>query len=140
MIPAGVHDLLKADPDLIALGITSTRIKELQSCDQRPFESGYFVVINFEDFDITGGVDRGPQDMTVHVHTPLERERNYRTILRIQERIRVILTGVEQYVGSDGVRITQIKRTGQSGNLMDDGWKTITRNTVYSVLFDVSAA
>jgi hypothetical protein len=29
--------------------ITATRIKELQSTDERPFDSGYFVILNWQD-------------------------------------------------------------------------------------------
>lgn len=138
MHPSILHQALSDDADLIALGITPTRIKELQTIDSRPFDSGYWIVFNWLEQDTYSVIDRGPRDLLVWVHTPINRTRNYLTIERILERINTVYKGVELESGTDGVRVTCVRRTGQSGNLVDEAWETITRNSTFSVLYDKS--
>jgi hypothetical protein len=59
---------------------------------------------------------------------------------RILNRVDDILLPIEHKTGSDGMRITCIDKQGRSGNLIDDGWKTIARNATYGVLYDESTA
>ena len=139
MIPSGVHELLANDGALVAMGISGLRIIERESTDVRPFANGYFVVVSFEESDHRASVRRGPRVMTLWVHTPWDRSRDYRPIDRILSRIDQLFSGVEHYTGSDGVRITGIRKAGASGNLRDPAWKTICRNAAYQVLYDESA-
>src|SRR4051812_35923351 len=101
MHPSILHQSLSGDADLIAFGITPTRIKELQTIDQRPFESGYWIVFNWLDQDLHPVIDRGPRDLLVWVHTPIDRSRNYLTIERILNRINTIYRGVQLETGAD---------------------------------------
>ena len=148
MLPIKVYEAIASDSIVQACGITSSRIFELQSVDERPFDDGYFVVINWQESTIfsqtyTGmqnGIAKAPRVMTLWVHSPLDRGRDYRIIDRILNRIDSILLGIEQQSGSDGIRITCVTKQGRSGNLIDDGWKTIARNATYGVLYDEYAA
>ena len=148
MIPVGVCELLENDIDLNALSITPDRIFELQSLDSRPVQDGYCLVINWQESTLysqtyTGmhnGIDRAPRVMQIHAHGCMEQTRHYNMIDRILNRVDTILTGVEHYIGTDNVRITCIRKSGRSGNLTDEGWRTVTRTAVYGVLYDESAA
>lgn len=139
MIPAGVHELLAADGALVALGISGLRIIERESTDVRPFSDGHFVIVAVEEQNYVPHVRRGPRVMTVWVHTPEDVTRDYRQIERILSRIDAVLSGVTHHTGTDGVRITGIRKVGASGNLRDPAWKTICRNATYQVLYDESA-
>lgn len=140
MIPLIIYEKLTTDAALTLLGITAGKVFELQSVDERPLNSGYFVILNWQESSLfTNAVKRAPRALTVWVHTPLDRTRDYRTIDRILNRIDAIFADIEQQKGADGVRVTCITRQGRSGNLVDEGWKTIARNATYSVLYDESS-
>lgn len=136
---AGVHELLAGQPRLVALGISGQRIKESQSVDERPFDDGVFIVANFEEQSLIPTLNRGPRVVTVWVHSCDDRSRDYRPIDRILSVIDDVFSSVEHYTGSDGVRITGLRRQGRSGNLRDPGWNTIARTATYSILYDESA-
>ena len=140
MIPSAAYELLASDTTLNGLGITPSRIKELQSTDTRPYDSGYFLILNWEEVDFRPYLGRGERTLTVWVHHPWDRDRNYKNLDKILNRIDAIFAAVEHEIGSDGVRVSGIRKTGISGNLVDDGWKTIARNSVYGVLYDTEAA
>lgn len=140
MIPLVIYEKLTTDTALALLGITMGKVFELQSVDERPLNSGYFVILNWqESSSFVNAVKKAPRTLTVWVHTPLDRTRDYRVIDKILNRIDAIFDGIEQQKGADGVRVTCITRQGRSGNLVDDGWKTISRNATYSVLYDESS-
>jgi hypothetical protein len=136
MHPIILFDKVVHDPELNALGITPTRMKELDSIDKRPFDSGYFLVTRWLDQDLHPTINRGPRDLMVWAHQPKERGRNFIVLERILERINDIWVSVLAETGTDGVRVTSVKRRGQSGNLDDEGWKTVARNATFSVLYD----
>lgn len=140
MYPSILHELLSHDDELTALGITPTRIKELQSIDKRPFDSGHWLITNWLDQDYHPALGVGPRDLQIWVHAPRERSRNYRPIDAILNRIDAIYRGVEHEIGTDGVRVSCVRKAGRSGNLHDEAWDTITRNSTYGVLYDESAA
>lgn len=143
MIPMYIYEALSADTTLQNNGITSGRILELQSVDERPFDDGYFVIINWQEsssfsafFMGQTAMPKSPRTMTLWVHSPLDNGRDYRQIDKILNRIDSLLLGIEQQKGTDNIRVTCVTRQGRSGNLIDDGWKTIARNATYGVLYD----
>lgn len=148
MIPIVIYEKLADDETLQDYGVNGDRIFELQSLDERPFDNGYFIVINWQESTVysqtyTGmgnGIPKAPRVMMVWVHTPKDQTRDYRQIDRILNRIDDLLLPMEHQTGSDNIRVTCIARQGRSGNLIDDGWKTIARNATYGVLYDESTA
>ena len=136
---AGVYELLAGQPRMVALGISGQRIIELQSTDEKPFDDGVFVVVNFEEQSLIPTLNRGPRVVTLWVHSCDDRSRDYRPIDRILGTIDRVFADVEHYTGSDGVRITGFRHQGRSGNLRDPGWNTIARTATYSILYDESA-
>ncbi len=145
MIPVIIYEKLAQDSVMQSqFGITPNRIVELQSVDERPFDDGHFIVVNWQESTIysqtyTGmqnGIVKAPRVMMLWVHCPMDRSRDYRIIDRILNRVDALLLPIEHESGSDNVRVTCIHKQGRSGNLMDDGWKTIARNATYGVLYD----
>jgi len=141
MMPNKIAQTLAGDTILAALGITADRIRESQSWDERP-KDGYFLSINFEEMVFSGapGVSKGPRICTIAVHHPWDIDRDFFTLTSILNRVDELLLPLEDVAGSDGLRITMIRRQGRSGNLTDEGWKTITRTATYGVLYDEYAA
>lgn len=148
MIPTVIYETLSTDTALQQSGINPQRIFELQSLDERPFNDGYYIVINWQESTNVGlnfnGIQntfqKSPRTMTLWVHSPLDQGRDYRIIDRILNRVDTLLLAMEQRKGSDNIRLTCVTKQGRSGNLIDDGWKTITRNATYAVLYDEYAA
>lgn len=140
MKPSILYEALAGDSELENLGITDDRIQESQSIDSRPFDIGYFITISSEEplFSPVTVLERGPRTFVIAVHTSKEYTRDYTTIDDILFRIREIFSGLEDVTGQDGCRVSQVRCRGLSGNLADDGWKTITRNATYGVLYSES--
>lgn len=137
MMPNVIVQTLAGDTILAALGVTADRIRESQSWDERP-NDGYFLSINFEEMTFSGisAISKGPRICTVAVHHPWDADRDFYTLTSILNRVDELLLPLESVAGSDGLRVTVIRRQGRSGNLTDEGWKTITRTATYGVLYD----
>jgi hypothetical protein len=142
MMPNLLYQKLANDPELSNLGINSTRVIESQSVDERPFNDGYFITVAFEEMLIASPsrLSRGERTVTVAVHRNWDIDRDYSPIDRILNRVDNLLLTVENETGSDGVRVTSVRRSGRSGNMADEGWRTITRTSTYGVLYDEYAA
>lgn len=146
MIPAIVYETLASDSFLASeCGITSDRILELQSVDERPFDNGVFIIVNWQEsyptaFAGSSASVNSPRTLLVWVHQPWDRGRDFRTLDKVLNRIDQLLLPMEQQTGTDGIRLACITKQGRSGNLTDDGWKTISRNATYRVLYDESMA
>ncbi len=146
MIPSIIYERVTTDSSLQSIaGISAGRVFELQSVDKRPFDSGCFIVFNWQEsvsfggFAMNSSIAKAPRTLTVWVHSPMDRGRDYRQIDKVLNRIEEIFLSMEQQKGTDNVRVTCIDKQGRSGNLIDDGWKTITRNATYRVLYDENA-
>ena len=101
---------------------------------------GPFVILRWGPQQFVGAVRRGPRILTVWAHQPLDTTgSDYTRIELILDRIRNILEGMEQVEGSDGVVVTHASFTGQSGNLTDPGFNTITMNSAFRVLLRMVA-
>lgn len=117
--------------------ILSGRAYESQSLDTRPHADGYFFTINMEESTIANSaISRGPRTVTVAVHHNAEIDRDYGPITRLLNLVDLAFQQIDDDSGSDGVRVSQVKRQGRSGNLLDEGWNTITRTATYGVLYN----
>ena len=143
MTVQAIFDTLAASTELNALGIDETKIFESHSIDERPVHSGPFMVLKWEEptnytSSYTGsvnGIQRAPRTLTVWVHIPWDETREFNLIDQILDRVELILDGMEHVPGLDGYTVTLANPAGRSGNLADEGFKTITRNAVFGVLY-----
>lgn len=128
-------------------------IYELQTLEenQRPRNDGPFVVFNWQESTLysqtyTGmqnGIDKAPRVLQVWVHWPYDggyASTDYDDLNRILNRIDTIFSAIIHGTGTDGQRVTMVRRAGRSRNLKDEGYRTITRHAVYGVLYDENAA
>lgn len=143
MIPIGIYETLANDDTLNDIGIDGSRIFELQSVDERPANDGVFVILNWQEssslsflFSGVSPMPKTPRVLTVWVHIPMDKSRDFTQIDKALNRIDELLLAIEQQSGSDNIRVTCVTKQGRSGNLIDDGWKTIARNATYRVLYD----
>jgi hypothetical protein len=142
MMPSGIWELLNGDSELESLGLPGNRIIESQSVDERPFDDGFFATIAFEERRFSTAafsLRRGPRATTIAVHTPDEGSRDYAPINTILERITKVLSAIDQYAGIDNMEITEISIWSESANLVDEGYRTLTRYATYGVLYHARA-
>jgi hypothetical protein len=145
MMPNAIPQLLNADSQLTTLLGSGTRIAESYSWGTpllpRPTD-GYWLSITFEEMSMSAvsALAKGPRILTIAVHHPWEIDRDISTLISILNRVDEILLPIEQVKGTDGIRITEVKRRGRSRPAHDEGWQTITATTVYGVLYDEFAA
>lgn len=130
MRPALIYDIL--------VDIVPDQVDEAQSLDERPFETGIFVVVRFEEQSFVRGIRRGPRVMTIAVHQPLDESRDYGPLTDLLNEFQKKFEEVENEVGSDGVRVSCLLPQGRGSNDVDEGWRTITRTATYGVLYDES--
>jgi len=149
MLPVLIYEKITEDVTLQTnFDIDESRVFELQSVDERPCDTGFFIILNWQESTIysqtyTGmknGIVKAPRVMTLSVHSPIDRGRDYRPLDQILNRVDQLLLDIEQESGSDNMRVTCVSKQGRSGNLIDDAWKTITRNATYGVLYDETMA
>lgn len=135
MSRAAVFEALTNDLTLNSLGIDSTTVFINYSLDEKPSVVGPFVILRWgnEDSPPFGDV-RAPRDLTIWVHYPLELGPNFMMIDTRLDAIDDVLKNMEHVVGSDGQTVTCVRRTGRSGDLKDEGFQTICRNSAYQVL------
>lgn len=128
MSRAAFFTLLSTDP--ILSGIFSAFYGS-NSADDPPDQ---FVVIHWEDMP-SGALSRersfGPQIVTVWFH---DHDRTYELVNAGIIRTKAILDAAVHVPGVDGWTITQCDWQGDSGDLWDDGYQTVTRNTSYRVV------
>lgn len=137
MKPSIIFESLSNDGELNGLGINSNRIFEAQSVDSRPASTGYFIVISGDEvlFSSVSSLEKGPRTFVIAVHTLQDETRDYDIIDKILFRVSQIFSDMENVSGVDGCRVSQVRCRGRSGNLTDEGWKTITRTSTYGVLY-----
>lgn len=144
MMPSVIYEKLVSDLPLAGMigsvnGVPA--IFELQSVDERPVHDKHFVVIDLQESrQALGGATFGPQVMQIWVHISSDVSRDFGEITKILNRIDSVILPLVHEVGTDGVRVTQVDRQGRSRNTIDPGWGTATRNALYGVLYDESAA
>jgi hypothetical protein len=143
MMPSIIYETLAADSTLTAMLSTfngGPAIIELQSVDERPVADGYFIIIDMQETYVQFQDHIGPRTMQIWVHNPLDDNRDYGQITKIFNRIDAILLPIINETGEDGCRCSQVFRHGRSRNTYDPAWKTTTRNALYTVAYDESAA
>lgn len=141
MRPSALQELLVGDSILESLGIVEDRIMEAQSVDERWKNTGRFLTFNLREpsFSTISAISKGPRTLEVNVHQ-IDDDRDYTAIDKILNRIDEIYLPIEDFKGTDGVRVSQVRRGGRSGNDVDEAWHTITRQGTYRVSYDEYAS
>lgn len=122
------NQLLENDSGLSLLGLpvdATYQANAVETPQIRPF-----IVIRWEDRTRVFGT-RGFDQVTVWVH---DEPGDYTRIDRMLERIKAVLQSAIHVQGSDNRILTQVDWVGDSGDLYDDGWATITKNAGFRVV------
>src|SRR5687768_9808441 len=117
-----IFTLLKDDPQIQELGIK--KIYAAPGMDT-PKED-FFIVLRWIQKNAEFGLV-GTDDLEIWVH---KRDADYFSIIKVLNRIKVLMTITTHRQGSDGV-FRQAKWTGDSGDNRDDGFRTYTKNSGY---------
>jgi hypothetical protein len=120
-----VYSLLTGDAELQSLGITEASVWNIESVDN-PARVKPFVVTAWADVPRPTHPAARRRNLLVWAH---DEGGDYSRIDSILERVRQLLTGVTHFGG-----ITQVDWEGASGDLYDDGFHTITRNSGFRVI------
>lgn len=111
------------------------------SQDGRPstLEPGAFLILRWEEANPNNGNTSVTRTLTVWAHYPAEKSTDYSRLDEILESVRIILTRMEHEDGLDGYTVTCIEHQGDSSDLKDDAFNTISRNSTFKVLSRASA-
>lgn len=133
MSSASVFRALADDSDLRFWGIEESTIFPDYSSEEVP-RDGAFLVLRWGNEDVTSSVKKGPEILTVWAHLPQEMGSDYGPLRDMLGRVKDVLLSMEHVVGDDGYSVTLVEYFGSSGNLIDPGFRTITRNMTFRVL------
>lgn len=133
MSRALVYSKLAGDSALAVMGME--RVESNWYSDNSPTRSSCFLILRWGEVE-NPRFDRGNHTvpLTVWAHMPEEVGRDFGGLQRMLDRVKDILTSIELEAGSDGYEVTSIRWQGMSGDLQDPGFKTSTKNALFSVL------
>lgn len=131
MSRAAVYSLLVGDTQLSALGIDAGSVFSNHGTDDPPRKP--FMILRWEETQARWGLRNSPgkQVLTIWVH---DQSGSYGRINLVLKRVQEILANAFQVEGSDGRVLTQADWRGDSADLWDDGFRTITRNSAYDIV------
>lgn len=135
MSRAAVLSALRSDTQLTAL-VPQENIMTNYSKEGRPSNTspGAFIILRWEEVSTNPGVSSVTRVLTVWAHYPAESSTDYSKIDSILLRVKKILVGMEHVSGQDGYTVTCVDYNGESSDLKDDAFNTISRNSTFRVL------
>lgn len=127
---AAVHQLLSSDAMLATLGVEG--VFAANSADSEDVAGlGCFLVVRWEDSLRAFGT-RAQVPLVVWAH---DHGRDYgQRIQPALERVKDLLGGAVHLAGADGFTLTLAEWQGDSGDLFDDGYNTITRYSTFGAV------
>lgn|SRR5882757_1400302 len=126
---AAIASLLGTDSQMNMLDIDETVIYASNATDS-PDRTRMFLVVRFEEVGKSfPGV--GPSRVAIWFHVPKEKEQDYGKLDLLMLRTKELMQSVEHRDGADGWRLTAPTWDGDSGDLFDDGYNTLTRYSTY---------
>lgn len=129
---AAVYELLVGDTELSADGITVATIFPSNATDDPPRNTPFLFIRWAEQtprWGMSGQPGKTRMELWAHDHGG-----SYVRINRILQRCKEILDEAIHVTGADGYVLTQANWRGASPDLVDDGYKTLTRNHGYEVV------
>ena len=130
-----VFDRLAADSELQNMGINGDRIFPTHSVDGTP-ANGLFLILRWEEQSVRLRSEddaRGPVILTVWAHRKRAESSNFNELKGVLKRVKTILLSLYD-VREGAERLTSVRYSGASGDLVDGGYDTITCNMAFEVL------
>lgn len=128
MSRAAIYTALKADAE-IDYAAPGYGCYQNNSVDTPP--EAQFLILRWLDTTPGPTKSRGPVTLQVWAH---DHSGSYAVIDKMLARVRDILTAMTHVDGADGKTVTCVDWTGESQDLYDDGFRTITRNAAFTVV------
>lgn len=135
MSRAAFIDALTGDAGLNNLGLDDESIFHNWSSEERPTSTGPFIILRYGPTNrpMFNGELKSPERVTLWVHIPLQITNDYTEIIEILDRVDTVLKELRDTPGSDGYTLSFVDIGGRSGDLVDDGFGTITKNADYEL-------
>lgn len=96
--------------------------------------SKYFIILRWEELiDSIGEVEV----LTIWVHRSRQVGRDYVPIKNILNHIKILMESTVSRAGNDGKTMSQARFKGMGGDLVDEGYDTITKYAVFDVNTEV---
>jgi hypothetical protein len=135
MSRAAFYHALVNDLELVhTWGIKRGTVFHNYSSEERPCNTGPFIILRWTGQDRPRWQKvKAPDLVTVWVHWPIELSNDYFKLVRILDRIDEVVADLRDVPGSDGYILSFVQIGGRSGDFVDDGFGTITKNGVYEV-------
>lgn len=145
MSRAAFFDALAENPYLNSLGIQDDlnddgrpTILQNYSSEERPSDETPFIILRWngtppprsQDPDV---VAKSPESLTLWVHWPQELSADYNDLNKILDEVDDICRGLRDRAGNDGYTLSFVQIGGRSGDFLDDGFQTITKNAAYEL-------
>lgn len=106
--------------------------------EERPSSTTPFIVLRWgatskprsQDPDF---IAKSPENLTVWVHWPQELTNDFNDLNKILDQIDSIALSIRDSAGSDGYILSFVEVGDRSGDLIDDGFHTITKTATYQL-------
>lgn len=106
--------------------------------EERPSNTGPFVILRWggtppprnQDPDV---IVKSPETVNVWVHWPKELSNDYNDLNKILDEIDSVARAVRDRPGNDGYTLSFVQIGDRSGDFLDDGFNTITKNAAYQI-------
>ena len=136
MSRAALYDSLVADPVLNGMGLNDDTIFHNYSSEERPSDATPFVILRWGSLGAPiwqAEKERGPEQLTIWVHWPKELTVDFTKLNVILDQIDDTLRDLRDVPGVDGYTLSFVTIGERSGDLLDDGFNTITKNAGFQV-------
>lgn len=136
MSRASVYQSLIADTELNSLGLNDDTIVVNYNNDERPSDTGVFAVLRWGRLGapLFGSNVRAPEDLSIWVHMARETgSEDYGVLIDALDQFDATLSSLRDVAGADGYTLSFVRIGDRSGDLVDDGFNTITKYGNYQV-------
>lgn len=135
MSRAAVFTVLSEDEDLNTLGITEDSIFPNYSLDVSPRDDGPFLILRWEGQEANPFENvKSPMILTIWAHYPIAVSEDFADLDVLLDDVDAALDTLDDTDGDDGYTVTCVRATGRGGDLKDESFQTITKNSAYQIL------
>lgn len=135
MSRAAVFTVLTEDEDLNDLGINEDSVFPNYSLDECPVADGPFLILKWEGQEANPfGKVKSPVVLTIWAHYPADVSEDFADLDLLLDAVDAALETLDDTEGEDGYTVTCVRATGRGGDLKDEGFHTIAKNSAYEVL------
>ncbi|QGJ90059.1 tail terminator [Mycobacterium phage Indlulamithi] len=134
MSRAAFYDALIADPVLNSLGINDDTVWHNYSSEERPSNTTPFIILRWGPIPRPRWQSvRSPEQLTLWVHQPVEMGSDFTPLNAILDAVDDATKQMHDLPGIDGYTLAFVEIGDRSGDLLDDGFNTLTKNAGYEL-------